>query len=64
MTLRDQIDVIGKKAYISIGGLTLTVTVEDYKKSYGKDRWLVRPLDPIPGQPVNAIWVENIEIAE
>ncbi len=57
MTLKDQLETIGKKAIIRLGGLDVEVTIEDYKNSYGNDRWLVKP---VAGS--GAIWVEQIEL--
>lgn len=48
---------IGKRGSIDTGGLSIEVEVTNYKQSYGKDRWEVKP---IAGS--GKIWVENINI--
>lgn len=50
---------IGKTMIISVaeGKLRINVEVIDFKNSYGKDRWLVRPLEGS-----GEIWVEKIDI--
>lgn len=59
MSLKEQIVNIGKEANISLGGLVVTVIIQDYKNSYGKDRWLVTP---VSGS--GEIWVESIKLKE
>lgn len=48
-------EMVGKKAKIRSGALLFNVRVLDYKRSYGKDRWLVEPTDGT-GQ----MWVEQL----
>lgn len=55
MTYATQAKVIGKKGYIKMGRLEISVTILDYKNSYGKDRWQVEPLSG-----AGKIWVEEI----
>ncbi len=56
-TLKEQMSIIGKKATIRMGGLTVQVKILDYKNSYGNDRWLVTP---VAGE--DEVWVEQIKI--
>lgn len=48
---------VGKKAQITIGGLTIEVLITDYKQAYGKDRFLVTPT-----AGSGATWVEAVYI--
>lgn len=54
-TIKEMAEDIGKEVNIRIGALTIAVTVQDVKNSYGKTRWLVTPISGA-GQ----IWVETI----
>jgi hypothetical protein len=43
--LKDKLKLIGKAAKFNLpSGLTIDVEVLDFKSSYGKDRWLVKPV--------------------
>ena len=44
---------IGEKTLVSVGGLRVEVEIMDYKNSYGKDRWLVKP---VSGE--GEVWME------
>ena len=57
MTLKEQMQTIRKKAIIKIGGLAVEVIIEDYKNSYGNDRWLVKP---VAGH--GQVWIQDIEL--
>lgn len=51
------INYIGKQGALEVGGLVVTVKILDYKRSYGRDRWLVTPVSG-SGQ----VWVENVKL--
>ena len=60
MTVKEYVDTIGKEAFIrtapfGVHGLLVKVTVEDVKMSYGKTRFLVKP---VAGS--GTVWVENL----
>lgn len=57
MSYAKQAAVIGKRGYIKLGGLEVSIEVLDYKNSYGKDRWLVTPLSG-----AGEIWVEEVHV--
>lgn len=57
MTLKDQMQYMGKKATIHVGGLKIQVIITDYKTSYGKDRWLVKP---VSGS--GEVWIESVTL--
>lgn len=57
MSLLEKTKLIGKLAMVNIGGLCVDVEIVDYKTSYGKDRWLVKP---VSGE--GKIWVEAFTI--
>lgn len=58
--MKDKLEKIGKEANVQTQwGFYIRVTVVDYKKSYGKDRWLV---EPVAG--TGREWVENVEFEE
>lgn len=48
---------IGKQGWIEFGKLMVDVEILDYKRSYGRDRWLVTPVSG-SGQ----VWVENVKL--
>ncbi len=50
---------IGKKAEIVVGDLKIEVEILDYKNSYGKNRYLVKPIAG-SGQ----IWTEKLIIKD
>ena len=56
MTYKDKAQSIGKKGIIDVGRLKIEVEVQDYKHSYGHDRWLVSPLSGS-----GEIWVEKVD---
>lgn len=35
---------VGKQGWYSVGAMKIKVEIMDYKNSYGKDRWLVKPV--------------------
>lgn len=49
--------MIGKHASVNVGGIIVDVELIDYKTSYGKERWLVKPLS---GE--GKIWVEKFTL--
>lgn len=53
----DIINYIGKQGAIEVGGLVVTVKIVDYKRSYGRDRWLVTPISG-SGQ----VWIEKVRL--
>ena len=57
MSYKDKAQYIGKKATVSFGELSVEVEILDYKNSYGKDRWLVKP---VVGE--GEAWVEKLDI--
>jgi len=59
MTYSEGAKFIGRGADIELGGLSIYVTVTDFKQSYGKDRWLV---SPVCGK--GEIWVENVTVRD
>lgn len=48
---------VGKKATISIAGITVEVEIKDFKNSYGRDRFLV---SPVAG--AGEIWTEKVDL--
>ena len=50
---------VGKRGIIVAGGLTINVTVLDYKTAYGKERWLVAPVSG-----AGEAWVQNVDIVD
>lgn len=59
MSYAEKVALIGKRANIRTtlpAGLTIQVDVLDYKNSYGKDRWLIRPI-----AGTGQAWVQKIE---
>ena len=50
-------EFVGKVATVKLGGLVVDVEVIDVKNSYGRDRYLISPLE---GE--GEIWVETITI--
>jgi hypothetical protein len=59
-TTTDAAARIGTQAQIQVGDprtgrLTITVTVLDYKSSYGRDRWLVTPVEG-----TGEVWAESL----
>jgi len=44
MGTKEKMFEIGKKGLIFAGGFKVEVEILDYKNSYGKDRWLVKPV--------------------
>jgi hypothetical protein len=50
---------VGKRGVIVAGGLTINVTVLDYKTAYGKERWLVAPVSG-----AGEVWVQKVNIID
>lgn len=50
-------DYIGKQGWVELGKLLVQVVILDYKQSYGRSRWLVRPVAG-SGQ----VWIENVKL--
>lgn len=48
---------IGKRGYVQFGTLEIEVEVVNYKQSYGKDRWQVKP---VAGK--GEAWVEEVKL--
>lgn len=57
MSLKEKYEFIGKEARVQLGGLSVLVTILDYKNSYGHDRWLV---SPVAGD--GKVWVEDVAV--
>ncbi len=55
--MKELLQNIGKEAEIFIGGLNVLVKIDDVKKSYGHDRFLVTP---IAGR--GSVWVEAVSL--
>ena len=47
-------EIMGTTQEVLLGGLTVKVKVLDYKQSYGKDRWLITPVEGS-----GEVWVEK-----
>lgn len=58
MGKKDKIAKVGQKGTIFAGGFKVEVEIVDYKKSYGRDRWLVKP---IAGS--GEVWTEQNPLA-
>lgn len=54
--MKEKYELIGEERNITLGGLTVTVKILDYKTSYGRDRYLVTP---VAGE--GKVWVEKLE---
>lgn len=50
---------LNKKGYIVLGGLSVHVLIKDVKRSYGRDRFLVTPIN---GK--SEIWVEKVKLLD
>lgn len=48
---------VGKRGLIVTGGLVVFVKIKDYKKVWGKERFLVTPV-----MGSGEVWVEKIEL--
>jgi hypothetical protein len=44
MGTKDKVAKVGERGMIFVGGLKVEVEIVDYKYSYGKDLWLVKPV--------------------
>lgn len=55
MSIKDKVAIIGTVNWISLGSITVEVTILDYKCSWGKDRWLVTPV-----AGTGETWVETL----
>lgn len=54
--MKEKLAKIGKTAQLQTAwGFTVKVEILDFKNSYGRDRWLV---EPIEGK--GSAWVENL----
>lgn len=58
MGTKAKLENVGKKGFMFAGGLKIEVEVVDYKNSYGRDRWLVKP---VAGS--GEVWTEQNIIA-
>ena len=59
MGTKSKIANVGKKGVMFAGGFKVEVEVVDYKNSYGRDRWLVKP---VAGS--GEVWTEQNVITE
>ena len=59
MNVKELAEFIGKTIHIQVEDFVIPVTVVNAKKSYGRTRYLVKPLS---GQGV--VWVEDSRIRE
>jgi hypothetical protein len=58
--MKTKLEQIGKEAVIKTeNGLSIIVIILDYKSSYGRDRWLVKPKEGS-----GETWVQNLEVVE
>jgi hypothetical protein len=58
--MKTKLEQIGKEAIIKTeNGLSIIVIILDYKSSYGRDRWLVKPKEGS-----GETWVQNLEVVE
>lgn len=54
--MKEKIDkFIGKKVKVNLGGLMVIVTIKDVKNSYGKDRFLITPVEGS-----GEVWTEKV----
>ena len=44
MGTKDKVAKVGEKGAMLAGGFKVEVEIVDYKNSYGRDRWLVKPV--------------------
>ena len=44
MRTKDKVAKVGEKGTMFTGGFKVEVEIVDYKNSYGRDRWLVKPV--------------------
>lgn len=61
MGTKDKVANVGKKGMYVLrgdGGMAIEVVIMDYKNSYGRDRWLVKP---VAGS--GEVWTEQNVIA-
>lgn len=47
--------MIGKKFFVALGGVWVTCEITDFKTSYGRDRWQIKP---VAGK--GTVWVESL----
>lgn len=58
--MKTKLEQIGKEAIIKTeNGLSIIVIILDYKSSYGRDRWLVKPKEGS-----GETWVQNLELVD
>lgn len=55
--MKELLQAVGKRAEVSLGGLTVLVKILDVKQSYGRTRYLVTP---VTGS--GEVWVEQVSI--
>lgn len=61
MGTKDKVANVGKKGMYTLrgdGGIAIEVVIMDYKNSYGRDRWLVKPV-----AGTGEVWTEQNVIA-
>jgi len=51
--------MVGKVGHVFVGGLKVKVFIDDYKFTYGRDRYLVRPVEGS-----GEIWIEHVELVQ
>lgn len=55
MGTKDKVSNVGKKGLLRLGsGVKVMFEIVDYKNSYGRDRWLVKPV-----AGVGEMWTEQ-----
>ena len=56
--MREEIEkYVGKTGTIVLNGLTIRVKIQDVKNSYGRDRYLITPIEG-----AGVVWVESVSL--
>lgn len=55
--MKEMVEVLGKRGDIHLGGLIVKVEIMDVKTSYGRVRYLVKPV-----AGVGEVWIEQVSI--
>jgi hypothetical protein len=61
MGTRDKVANVGKRGTYVLrgdGGMAIDVEIVDYKSSYGRDRWLIKPI-----AGAGEVWTEQNPLA-
>lgn len=53
--MKEKMAMIGKKFFVALGGVWVTCEITDFKTSYGRDRWQIKP---VAGK--GTVWVESL----